>query len=282
MQIPEYLDRIRRRQQLNSDRELARELGLSHGAISQFRIGFAYPSIETMMQLAEHAGVDADTAKIDLVNAKMNSPQAHARKDRQRQQREQLAADLQELDAVLSETKDDNRRTALARIKQLVVRTAKFASIAALIYCGTPTAPVYSTESIHYAVIVSRRRRRTRIRAVRNYTAFRPFSRRLEPVGGTCERRAAAHPGRHGHHTRPPAAALVRGPGGGAPRHPRGERGPPGALRRARPAPGGPARPPRPLPPQKRRQGPALVAPRVHPRPDRRGRARLEIGRAHV
>jgi transcriptional regulator with XRE-family HTH domain len=64
--IQDYLDLAFERQELGSDRQLSRKLGLSDGAVSQFRTGKTLPSSETMIKLAWLAGIDEQVALIEL------------------------------------------------------------------------------------------------------------------------------------------------------------------------------------------------------------------------
>lgn len=64
--IQEYLDQAIENQQLGSDRQLTRKLGLTGSAVSQFRSGKMLPSPETMVKIARLAGIDDQVALIEL------------------------------------------------------------------------------------------------------------------------------------------------------------------------------------------------------------------------
>jgi hypothetical protein len=64
--IDGYLDAAIKRQGLKSDRDLARALGFVGGAISQWRTRRTWPADETMVRLADLAGMDPSQALLDL------------------------------------------------------------------------------------------------------------------------------------------------------------------------------------------------------------------------
>lgn len=61
-----YLDRARERAGLSSDRELGRRLELSGGAVNQWRTKRYWPDDESMLAIAELAGVEPARALLDL------------------------------------------------------------------------------------------------------------------------------------------------------------------------------------------------------------------------
>lgn len=61
-----YIDRARSNKGFKSDLELGRHLGFKGSAVSFWRVGKAFPSDETMVQLAALAGVDPAIALLDL------------------------------------------------------------------------------------------------------------------------------------------------------------------------------------------------------------------------
>jgi hypothetical protein len=64
--IQDYLDLALERQKITSDRKLSLKLGLSEGAVSFMRVGKTFPSDDTMIKLAEFAGIDDQVALIEL------------------------------------------------------------------------------------------------------------------------------------------------------------------------------------------------------------------------
>lgn len=64
--IQEYLDQAIEIQEIGSDRQLSRLLGLASNSVSQFRTSRALPSPETMVKLARLAGIDEQVALIEL------------------------------------------------------------------------------------------------------------------------------------------------------------------------------------------------------------------------
>lgn len=66
MNISDYLDLARERQGLKSYSQLAKRLEISQPTISHFRRGIIFPSDQTMVRIAELAGIDAREALLDL------------------------------------------------------------------------------------------------------------------------------------------------------------------------------------------------------------------------
>lgn len=66
MFIDEYLDRVKKKNNLTSDRQIAPMLGVGFTAPSQWRTKRAWPSDDTMEKLAIMAGLDAEKALIEL------------------------------------------------------------------------------------------------------------------------------------------------------------------------------------------------------------------------
>lgn len=66
MTVDDYIDAARARSGLPSDRQLGVHLGLSSGALNQWRTRRAWPSDDHMIRLAELAGLDPLAALIDL------------------------------------------------------------------------------------------------------------------------------------------------------------------------------------------------------------------------
>lgn len=66
LSLDDYLDWARKRLGLTSDRELARRLGASHSAVTQYRTRRAYPSNDVMVNLARLAGQDPAEALLQL------------------------------------------------------------------------------------------------------------------------------------------------------------------------------------------------------------------------
>jgi transcriptional regulator with XRE-family HTH domain len=61
-----YIDRAKEFSKITSNRKLGVKLGVSEGAISQFKTGRAIPSDDTMIKLAKLAHVDKDLALMEL------------------------------------------------------------------------------------------------------------------------------------------------------------------------------------------------------------------------
>lgn len=61
-----YIEKAKEHSGISSDRQLGPVLGMSTAAISQFKTGRALPSDDSMVRLAELAGVDPYIALIDL------------------------------------------------------------------------------------------------------------------------------------------------------------------------------------------------------------------------
>lgn len=68
--INEYLDLAKEKQELTSDRKLAEALDSSHGMVSNYRLGRAFPSEEIMVKIAELAGLNPVIALIELHEAR--------------------------------------------------------------------------------------------------------------------------------------------------------------------------------------------------------------------
>src|SRR3990167_10061762 len=66
MTIDDYMDAARARHGLNSDRQLARQIGLSAPSVNSWRTKRAWPDDETMVRLADLAGIDLERALTDL------------------------------------------------------------------------------------------------------------------------------------------------------------------------------------------------------------------------
>lgn len=64
--VDDYLDAAIEKQELGSDRQLARLIGIAQTSISQFRTRRSFPSDETMVKLARLAGLDEQVALIEL------------------------------------------------------------------------------------------------------------------------------------------------------------------------------------------------------------------------
>ena len=66
MTIDDYLDRALLARGFTSDRELSAALGLTGIAVSTYRTKRCWPREETMITIAEFAGIDARRAVMDL------------------------------------------------------------------------------------------------------------------------------------------------------------------------------------------------------------------------
>lgn len=64
--IENYIERAKQNSSITSNNNLSLELGLSKGALSQFTTGRSFPKEETMVKLADLAGVDRETALLEL------------------------------------------------------------------------------------------------------------------------------------------------------------------------------------------------------------------------
>lgn len=64
--VSEYVEKARKNSGADSDRKVAQMLGLKGSAASMWRTGRTFPSDETMIRLAQVAGVDPYKALIDL------------------------------------------------------------------------------------------------------------------------------------------------------------------------------------------------------------------------
>lgn len=64
--VDEYADLAKNAQGFRSDRELGRALGYKGNTVSYWRQKKAWPSDDTMLQLAELAGIEPGEALIDL------------------------------------------------------------------------------------------------------------------------------------------------------------------------------------------------------------------------
>lgn len=67
VELREYLDLAKQRQGLRSDRQLCFALGRTQNVINQWLRHSMWPAEETMLQLAELAGVPAERALLDLM-----------------------------------------------------------------------------------------------------------------------------------------------------------------------------------------------------------------------
>ncbi len=61
-----YIDQARKNSGIQSDAKLGKSIGLSRGAITQFRTKRSWPSEETLTSLAELAGIDPADAVLEL------------------------------------------------------------------------------------------------------------------------------------------------------------------------------------------------------------------------
>ncbi|WP_417460689.1 hypothetical protein [Kordiimonas sp.] len=64
--IDHYVDRALAKKRFKSDRQLSTALGLSLAAVGSWRTRRAIPSEESMVKLAEFAGMDAEIALLEL------------------------------------------------------------------------------------------------------------------------------------------------------------------------------------------------------------------------
>lgn len=71
--IEQYLEGAKRHSSINSDRALAKAIGIAAPSLHQYKTGRALPSDAIMLQLAELAGIPATTALIDLAMMRSNS-----------------------------------------------------------------------------------------------------------------------------------------------------------------------------------------------------------------
>ena len=74
--IDSYLDDAKRVSKLQSDRALAKELGIGTTTIFHYRHGGAIPSDAVMLQIAELAKIPAEQALLDLALMRSNSEPA--------------------------------------------------------------------------------------------------------------------------------------------------------------------------------------------------------------
>lgn len=61
-----YLDTAKRNRSIKSDAELSRSIGFKSNAVTFFRTRKSFPSDQTMIRIAELAGIDKGQALLDL------------------------------------------------------------------------------------------------------------------------------------------------------------------------------------------------------------------------
>lgn len=76
--IDDYINRAKTAQKLNSDRDLDRALGFKGQPTSHWRTKRTWPADETMVKLAEMAGIDPAQALMDLGIWRASSPKVSA------------------------------------------------------------------------------------------------------------------------------------------------------------------------------------------------------------
>ena len=64
--INDYIDLARKKHSLKSDRRLSAALGLSEVAVQRWRAGVSIPSDDTMVKLADMAGISKEQALLEL------------------------------------------------------------------------------------------------------------------------------------------------------------------------------------------------------------------------
>lgn len=64
--VQHYIDAAKERNGYKSDRALDRALALSGAAVSHWRTGRSFPTDDTMVKLADLAGIDRRAAMLDL------------------------------------------------------------------------------------------------------------------------------------------------------------------------------------------------------------------------
>ena len=64
--LDQYLDIAKENHSIKADRQLSIALGLTHGQVNNFRKGKALPSDETMVKIAQLAGIDPEKALHEL------------------------------------------------------------------------------------------------------------------------------------------------------------------------------------------------------------------------
>jgi len=64
--IDDYLDRVRTRHSLKSDRKIGELVGIAPNTINHYRTRRAWPSEEAMSRIAAAAGMDPETALLEL------------------------------------------------------------------------------------------------------------------------------------------------------------------------------------------------------------------------
>lgn len=81
MNIDQLCDLAKKRAGLTSDRELARRLAVSAGAVNFYRSKRTWPSEDTIIKLAELAEIDAAEAIIELNIWRSKGPEADIYRD---------------------------------------------------------------------------------------------------------------------------------------------------------------------------------------------------------
>ena len=74
--IDSYLDDAKRISGLDSDRALAKAIGLTHSLVHAYRAGRTLPSDAVMLQIAELAKIPVEQALLDLALMRSNSEPA--------------------------------------------------------------------------------------------------------------------------------------------------------------------------------------------------------------
>ena len=73
--IDDYIDVAIRKNELTSDRQLAKALNVSSSAVNHWRRGISWPADETMVQLATLAGAEAEDALLHLNYWRSKTPE---------------------------------------------------------------------------------------------------------------------------------------------------------------------------------------------------------------
>lgn len=85
LSVDDYLDRAKSLQKIKSDNKLAKRLGITSASCSQYRLKRAWPSDQTMINIADLCQMDRGQALIDLNLWRSQTAQTQAEYKKMRQ-----------------------------------------------------------------------------------------------------------------------------------------------------------------------------------------------------